>query len=79
MNAFLRVDKAFDVNPSAGKISYLPFSAEAKSTLLITGLDISVFEGINLMPNLEAVFYDEENGSTVNNELLPRITFKYKF
>lgn len=79
LHAYLRIDKMFDKNPAGEKISFIPFSTEANSTLIIAGVDCEVFEGINIMPNIEAVVYEKENDKTIKNDLIPRITFKYNY
>ncbi|MFQ5641044.1 MAG: hypothetical protein ACE5IR_23955 [bacterium] len=77
---FARVDRCFDPNPDGAKISYIPFDATTESTFLLAGLDFIPAKNVHLMPNVEAVLYDE-NGSGVSpdSDIIPRFTFYYKF
>lgn len=72
----LRYDKMFDPSPKG--ISYIPF-AQAKSNLLITGIDFKANEFVHFIPNVEYVFYDETNGYKPDADLYLRLTFYYKF
>lgn len=77
---FARVDRLFDPNPSGKKISYLPMDSDAKATLFIVGVDYSPVKNVYFMPNLEAVVYDAPAvGETPDPDVLPRLTFFYKF
>ena len=76
---FARVDKMFDPNPKAGDISYIPFSPEAKSTLIIGGLDFKVNPKVSILPNVEVVLYDDANGNKPKSDVIPRVTFFFKF
>ncbi|RMD85865.1 MAG: hypothetical protein D6813_15655 [Calditrichaeota bacterium] len=74
--AFVRFDRMFDANPNGAKISYIPFDPTSKSTFFLGGLDFRPLEKVHLMPNFEAVFYDENN---IDTDVIPRFTFYYKF
>jgi hypothetical protein len=75
-----RVDRMFDPNPDGHKISYIPFDPTAKSTLFLAGLDLKISEGFSLIPNVEVIRYDKrEDGTQPETDLIPRITFYYKF
>ncbi len=77
---FFRVDHMFDPNPAGSNISYIPFSDDAESTLLIGGVDIAIDSGIHLIPNIEAVIYGETPlGNTPKSDLIPRLTLFYQF
>lgn len=71
-----RYDRMFD--PSPPGISYIPF-AQAKSNLLIAGLDFRPHKLVHFIPNVEYVFYDETNGVKPDTDLYLRFTFYYKF
>ena len=72
----LRYDKMFDPSPSG--ISYIPF-AQAKSNLLIAGIDLRPNEVISFIPNVEYIFYDKENDYKPGSDLYLRLTFYYNF
>ncbi|MFQ5649935.1 MAG: hypothetical protein ACE5IY_08325 [bacterium] len=77
---FARIDRMFDPNPSGAKISYIPFDASAKSTFFVGGLDFQPAKNIHLMPNIEAVFYSENDaGVSPDSDIIPRFSFYYKF
>lgn len=79
-NLIGRVDKFLDVNPTATKNTYLPFAANAKSTLIIAGIDYSPVKNVKIIPNIEMVSYEVENGMPeLDGDLLARITFYYAF
>ena len=71
-HAFARFDSMFDPNPDAGRISYLPFDPNFKSSMVLAGLDFAPHPQVHLMPNVEAVFY-ESGGPDAT--VLPRMTF----
>lgn len=80
MVGFLRIDHMFDPNPAGEDISYIPFSNNAESTLLIGGIDFTLDTDIHLIPNFEAVFYGETStGTTPRSDLIPRLTLFYQF
>jgi len=79
VNGFLRYDRMFDANPDAGKIAYLPFSPDAKSNLVIAGIDIQPSDQVHFIPNVEAIFYDTNNGTQPDATVMPRVTFFYTF
>ena len=79
-NLFARVDRQFDPNPKGNKISYIPFDKTAKSLFFVAGLDFTPIETVHLMPNVELVKYDENDaGVTPDTDIIPRLTFYYKF
>jgi hypothetical protein len=80
INAFARVDRTFDPNPSAHKISYIPMDKTTKSTFFVGGLDFEPEKNVHLMPNMELVRYDENDaGETPNTDIIPRLTFYWVF
>ena len=73
LNLFARVDRMFDPNPQGDRISYLPFATNAKSTLLIGGIDFVPAKNVNLMPNVEVVLYDgAAGGDNPSTDVIPR-------
>ena len=79
LHGFARFDKMFDLNPDAGRISYLPFHDTAKSNMLLFGIDFQPIEQIHFMPNAEIVFYDENSGFKPGATVMPRMTFFVTF
>ena len=78
--AFYRFDMGLDPNPDGEKMSYLPLDKTAKFNLIIAGLDIKAGKDVHIMPNFEAVFYQEnDNGIKPGSDLIPRLTMYYKF
>ena len=75
-----RYDRMFDPNPRAAGIAYLPMDPDAKSNLMLVGLDVTIVEQFHIIPNLETVFYqavgDEEAPRT---DVVPRLTFSVTF
>ena len=79
-NWFARIDRTFDPNPSANKISYIPMDKTAKSTLIIAGLDFMPEKNVHFMPNVEAVLYDENDANVKpDTDIIPRLTFYWVF
>lgn len=77
LTLLLRYDKMFD--PSPTEIPYIPF-AQAKSNLLIAGIDFKPNELVSFIPNIEYVFYGKNaNGKKPGSDLYLRLTFYYKF
>ena len=75
-----RVDRMFSANPQGPTIDYIPFSDEASSTFMLLGADYQAFSNVHIMPNIEAIFYDEnDNGQTPDTDLIPRVTLYYQF
>lgn len=80
VRVLFRVDHMFDPNPSGEDINYLPFSNQASSTLIIAGIDFTVGPDIHLLPNIETIFYGENDlGQTPGADLQPRMTLFYNF
>lgn len=77
---FARIDRTFDPNPDGSSISYIPFDATAKSTFFLAGLDFRPINNVRIMPNVEAVLYDENDaGVKPDADMIPRVTFYYVF
>jgi hypothetical protein len=79
--AFGRIDRNMDPNPGGASIQYIPFDPTAANTFFVGGLDFVVADGVNLMPNLEVVVYDEPEagGETPDTDVIARLTFQGKF
>lgn len=76
---FARFDRTFDANPDGPKISYIPFEATTKSNFVVAGLDITPISTVHIIPNVEAVVYDKVAGVRPTTDVIPRITFYYKW
>ena len=75
-----RYDRMFDPNPEGPRIPYLPIDPTAKFHFFLAGIDWKVSEEFSLIPNLEVVRYDErEDGSRPATDVMPRVTFFYRF
>lgn len=91
MWVFGRVDRDDDPNPDGGKIAYLPFDETAPNTFVVAGLDWTLWEETNdkgkvtadahIIPNVEAIFYDEPDGGgpAPDDDVVPRLTFAMHF
>jgi hypothetical protein len=79
--AFGRIDRNMDPSPGGASIQYIPFDPTAANTFFVGGLDFVVADGVNLMPNLEVVVYDEPEagGETPDTDVIARLTFQGKF
>jgi hypothetical protein len=86
-----RVDRQMDPNPSGEKIPYLPFDSEAANTFVLAGIDWVLWEEKNdsgrlvadahVVPNVEMVLYDdpETGGERPDTDVVPRVTFAFRF
>ena len=75
-----RYDRMFDPNPEGARIPYLPFDPTAKFHFFLAGIDWKVTEEFSLIPNLEVVRYDKrEDGTRPASDVMPRVTFFYRF
>lgn len=79
LELFLRYDKMMDANPAAENASYLKMSGLNPSNYLIGGLSYKINKNISFIPNVQYVFYDEEDGIDTDSDLILRATFCYKF
>ena len=81
VSVFGRFDHMFDPNPSAGGISYLPMSPDAKSNFALAGVDFAVSDHFSIIPNVETVFYDAIGtaAEAPDTDVVPRITFSLTF
>lgn len=78
--AIFRADHMFVPNPDGPSIDYIPFSDQAESTLLILGVGYEPISGLQLIPNIETVFYGEApDGTTPGSDLIFRTTLYYNF
>jgi len=76
-----RVDRNFDPNPEGAKITFIPFDPTAANTFVIAAVDFRVRETVSVMPNVEIVVYDEPEagGPTPDTDVIPRLTFFFRF
>jgi len=75
-----RYDRMFDPNPEGPLIPYLPIDPTAKFHFFLTGIDWKIAEEFSLLPNIEVVRYDErEDGTRPATDVIPRVTFFYRF
>ncbi len=73
---FGRVDRLFDANPQGERISYLPMADNSRATFVLAGIDYRLHEKVHVMPNVEIVLYDN---SDLDRDVMPRLTFFYRF
>ena len=75
-----RYDRMFDPNPEGVNIPYLPIDPTAKFHFFLAGIDWKVSEEFSLLPNIEVVRYDNrEDGTRPATDVIPRVTFSYRF
>ena len=80
VNVLTRYDQMFDPNPDGAKISYIPFDQTAKSSFVLLGIDVEINGALNIIPNVEWVTYDALGEvSDPDQDLIPRVTFFYRF
>ncbi len=80
VSAIVRYDRMFEPNPEGDRIPYIPFDTESGSNLLLIGSDIKLNDHFSLIPNIEAVFYTEDEGGTKpDSDFIARFTFSYNF
>lgn len=75
-----RVDRNFDPIPGGATIDYVAFNQTAEVTLALLGIDIALSDKVNLIPNMEAVFYDAvDAGPEPDTDLIGRLTLFAQF
>lgn len=74
---FFRVDVLNDPIPSAGSISYIVLSPNAKPTLYIAGVEFKLTDNMRLTPNVEWVTY-RDGSPNPGDDVIFRLTF-YSF
>lgn len=74
---FARFDRSFDPVPEGPTISYLPVNGSSKFNFLVAGIDFRPIPQVQLMPNVEMVFYDKSNGVRPGTDIIPRFSFYY--
>lgn len=79
VSALLRVDRMFDPNPEGDRIAYLPFDPTAESMLVIAGVDFRLHRRFGIVPNVEWVSYESEDGDGPEDDVMARVTFYYTF
>ena len=80
LSAFARADHLFGSNPNGPSNDYIPMSDAGEPTFLVGGIDITLHENINLMPNVEAIVYGEDDaGIQPDADIMTRLTLAYNF
>ena len=79
MSAFGRYDRQFQPNPSGESIPYCPIAETGEANFIVGGLDIGVHDNVHFMPNVEVIFYSNAQGDAPSADVLPRLTFFYRF
>ncbi len=79
LDLIMRYDKVLDPNPKADDIAYLRMSELNPSNLVIAGFSYSIIKNLQVIPNVEYTFYDDEDGIETDSDLIARLTFSYKF
>jgi hypothetical protein len=75
-----RIDRNLDPNPQGEKIDFVPIDPTASSTLFLFGVDYSPVKDVSIIPNVEYVYYNEnDEGVTPNSDLYAKLTFFWKF
>jgi len=76
-----RVDRNIDPNPEGNRILFLPFDRTAANIFVLAAVDFRVRDNISIMPNVEAVVYDEPEagGEAPDSDIMPRLTFAWKY
>jgi len=79
MDIIARYDKMLE-EPVQKTISYIPFSTEAPSNLIMGGISYEIAKSIWVIPNVKYVFYDEpDEGETPGDDMYVNLTFWWKF
>ena len=79
IDVIIRFDKLFN-EPIEKTIPYIPFSMEAKPSLLIAAVNYKVMDNVWLIPNIKYAFYDDTDlGEKPGNDIYFNITFWWKF
>lgn len=75
-----RYDRTFQPNSDASRISYLPMDPLSEGHLGILGVDVALTEQFHLIPNVEFVVYDREDGTPApDTDVMVRTTFSVTF
>jgi len=75
-----RVDRMFEPDPLGPDIAYLPFNGDARSMLVIVGIDYELAQGVQLIPNFEYVAYDSvDDTPDPDDDLMLRVTFFWRW
>lgn len=78
-SAYARVDHLLWNTVDVGAESYLQL-AQQRSTLAILGLDYPITPNLNLQPNVELAYYQDDKGGAVKTQdVIPRLTFAWTF
>jgi hypothetical protein len=80
VKGYLRADHLFDEYRGGSGNSYIPFAEDVESTFMVAGADFLLAEQIHLMPNIEAIFYGEnDQGVSPDTNIIPRLTLYWTF
>lgn len=80
LDIIARYDKMFSTNPSAKKISYIPFSSDAPSNLFIGAISYRAFKNVWFIPNVKYVFYNEpDEVDKPSEDIYANLTLWFKF
>lgn len=71
----VRLDRMIDALPFGSKVSYSPFDNTSPFYWVLAGIDIKIVKGINLIPNITFVSYDDLD----TNDFYGRFTFYWKW
>lgn len=78
-SAFARFDHLLWNSLDAGGEAWLQLGKQ-RSSLAILGLDYPLAPGLNLQPNVEAIYYQDDGGGAVlTQDVIPRLTFAWTF
>ncbi len=80
LDILTRYDRLFSANPNGEKISYIPFSNETSSHIIIGGVGWEAGRNVWFIPNVKYVLYeDPESGRKPSDDLYMNITVFFKF
>jgi hypothetical protein len=79
VDVIARYDKMLD-DPVTSTISYIPFSKQATSNLIIGAVSWKAAKNVWLIPNLKYVFYDDpDEGEKPSEDMYANLTLWFKF
>ncbi|RMH14090.1 MAG: hypothetical protein D6701_11650 [Gemmatimonadetes bacterium] len=79
VRALARWDRLIDPVPDGAKISYVSLDPTDQGNFVLLGLDVAVAERFHLIPNVEFVTYDEDDGTPRDADVFLRTTFSITF
>ena len=75
----MRIDKMDDPNPFIGKVDYIPFATTNPFFLYLIGIDFKIRDNISVIPNLEFVNYEKNNGTKPSEDVYAKITLYFSW